>query len=213
MALLQTRAASAASALGKAVTHLYTAAAGYWKPVAHSLQLTDDQKAALKMCWARVKANKAALTEEHSALSERLQLLQLRQQQVQLEFEEQAAQLHDLQLPYGVQQRRRFTESASQQQQQQQQHRASQQEELHHGSANQQLQQTSSVGMLQQQPVAQPDVLQEQQQQQVVYIPVLTGLQHQAADARLQELQPAGACRSCSQLVPAGAAASRHPHS
>jgi hypothetical protein len=148
------------------------------------------------MCWARVKANKAALTEEHSTLSERLQL---RQQQVQLEFEEQAAQLHDLQFPYGVQQKRRFQESAFQQQQQQQ--RASQQQELHHNSASQQPQHTSSVGMLQpsgaalqqqqQQPVSLPNDHQ-QQQQQVVYIPVLTGIQHQAADAGLQQLQPVG---------------------
>jgi hypothetical protein len=78
-------------------------AAGYWIPMAQNLQLTDDQKAALKMCWSRVKANKAALTEQHSRLSERLAELQLRQQQRQQEFEVQAVQLP---VQQAVQQRR-----------------------------------------------------------------------------------------------------------
>jgi hypothetical protein len=171
--------------------------AGYWKSVALSLQLTNDQKAALKMSWARVKANKVALTEQHSALSERLQLRQLRQQQVQLEFEMQAAQLHGLQLPYGVRQLRRVKESALQQQQQQE--RQSQQEVPQHAAVAHQLQQTVSVGMQQpsraellQQGMPLPEVLAEQQQQQVVYIPVLSSFQQQAADAGLVQLQPGG---------------------
>jgi septal ring factor EnvC (AmiA/AmiB activator) len=85
-----------------------------------NIQLTDDQKAALKMCWSRVKANKAALTEQHSKLSERLAELQLLQQQVQFDFEEQAAQLQGLQAPYGVQQKQRIKEAVVQQQQVQQ---------------------------------------------------------------------------------------------
>ncbi|WIA14763.1 hypothetical protein OEZ85_003248 [Tetradesmus obliquus] len=43
---------------------------GYWRAVARNMQLTADQKAAFKLCWASVKANKAALTEQHSRLKQ-----------------------------------------------------------------------------------------------------------------------------------------------
>ncbi|WIA32479.1 hypothetical protein OEZ86_003298 [Tetradesmus obliquus] len=71
----------------------------YWTTVAERVHatLTDDQKAALKTCWTRVKANKAALTAQHNQLSTRLEQLQQLQQQHQQKFEEQAAQLPLLQ--------------------------------------------------------------------------------------------------------------------
>jgi hypothetical protein len=82
------------------------AAADYWASIAERLKagLTDDQKAALKICWSRVKVNKAALTDQHSRLSARLKELQQQQQQQQQHFEELAAKLPLLQVPQYAQQ-------------------------------------------------------------------------------------------------------------
>jgi hypothetical protein len=80
-------------------THAF---AGYWKPVVVSLQLTDDQKAALKMCWARVKANTTALTEQHGKLEARLKELQQQQEQLEQECEARVAQLLALDAPASL---------------------------------------------------------------------------------------------------------------
>jgi hypothetical protein len=61
--------------------------------MAVALRLTDDQKAALKMCWARVEVSKAALTEQHSKLSARLQELLQQQKRRQQQFAAEALQL------------------------------------------------------------------------------------------------------------------------
>jgi hypothetical protein len=156
------------------------------------LHLTDDQKAALKVCWARVKANKAALTEQHSRLSERLELLQLRQQQVQLEFEQQAAHLQDLQLPYGVQQKRRTKEAQSQQRQasQSQQHQPASESTQQPSSSAAENQALSPPEVQQQQAQAQALLTPTVQQQQRVYVPVVTGLHQPAMHVALQQMQP-----------------------
>jgi hypothetical protein len=91
-------------------------AAGYWGPMAVNLQLTDDQKAALKMCWARVAVSKAALTEQHSKLSARLQELLHQQKRRQQQFAAEA-----LQLPVPQLVQRLGTAPVAQQQPQQQQ--------------------------------------------------------------------------------------------
>jgi hypothetical protein len=83
--------------------------------MAVAMKLTDDQKAALKMCWARVRASKGALTEQHSKLSARLQELQQQQEQRQQQFEAEAVQLPVHQL---VQRLGKAPEARQQQQQQ-----------------------------------------------------------------------------------------------
>jgi hypothetical protein len=53
------------------------------------MQLTQDQKLALKICWDKVKPIKLALTAQHEALSAQLQQLQQRQLEHQRELERQ----------------------------------------------------------------------------------------------------------------------------
>uniref|UniRef100_A0A383V8U2 Uncharacterized protein n=1 Tax=Tetradesmus obliquus TaxID=3088 RepID=A0A383V8U2_TETOB len=85
--------------------------------------------------------------EQHSILSAQLELLQLQQQQVQLDFEQQAAHLHELQRPHSVQQTRRTKEALQQQQQQQQTKPRRQQQGAQDSSASHQLPQTASASM------------------------------------------------------------------
>uniref|UniRef100_A0A383VEM8 Uncharacterized protein n=1 Tax=Tetradesmus obliquus TaxID=3088 RepID=A0A383VEM8_TETOB len=115
----------------------------YWTTVAERVHatLTDDQKAALKTCWSRVKANKAALTAQHNQLSTRLEQLQQLQQQHQQKFEEQAAQLPLLQVPQYAQR----VHFASQQQQQQQWQQPQQQQTQQAPVAAQDVQQPGSM--------------------------------------------------------------------
>jgi hypothetical protein len=146
--------------------------------------LNDDQKAALKICWSRVKVNKAALTEQHSQLSARLQELQQQQQQQQQQFEELASKLPLLQVPQYAQQMRLANAQQQQQQQQQQQELLLQQQRLLSPSP---ASTQHSAPILQQQQLASP-VLQQQMAspalQQQMASPVL---QQQLVSPALQQ--------------------------
>jgi hypothetical protein len=127
------------------------------------------------MCWSRVKANKAAVTAQHSKLSARLEELQQQQQQQQQQFKAQAEQLLLLQVGQYAQQML----LASRQQQQQQQ-------------AQQVLQGMPSAFPASVQPSVpsslQPPLSQQQQQQQWQQLPQQQQQQH-PGNLQLQQLE------------------------